>query len=345
MKRDARDLIAATEERRRFLKTVLAGGLYLPFTSAVADKPTTQAEIRVGIIGLSVHSADFTEILNSEKATDKMKGCRVTSIFHPKGNEDVEFSLQQLNKFSEIIRAHGVEFVSSIDAVVEQSDAVMLLTNDGRPHLEQVLPVLKAGKPVFIDKPIADTFKNVWALFRTSKEYGVPVFSSSALRYGRSVQDIAQGITIGKVLGADTYGPAPLQPSHVDLFWDGIHAVETLFTVMGRGCEGVSRTHTPDSDLVVGNWSGNRLGVVRGLRGGRAGFGGTAYGANAIAPIGGFQGYAPLVEAIVDFFRTKKAPVSMEETLEIYAFMEAAEKSKRQSGVRVNLADVLTHSK
>ena len=344
MKGDVRDLNAA-EERRRFLKTLVAGGLYLPFTSVLAGKPTTQTETRVGIIGLSVHSADFTQILNGEKATDKMQGCRVTSIFHPKGNEDVEFSSQQLNKFTEIIRAHGVEFVSSIDAVIGQSDAVMLLTNDGRPHLEQVLPVLKAGKPVFIDKPVADTFENVRALFRKSTEFGVPVFSSSALRYGKSVQDIARGITVGKVLGADAYGPAPLQASHVDLFWDGIHAVETLFTVMGPGCKWVSRAHTPESDVVVGSWGGDRLGIVRGLRGGRAGFGGTAYGANGIASIAGFQGYAPLVEAIVDFFRTKKAPVSMDETLEIYAFMQAAENSKRQSGARVNLADVLRAAK
>lgn len=345
MKGDVRDLITATEQRRRFVKTVLAGGLFLPVTSALADKLTPQAEIRVGIIGLSVHSADFTEILNGENATDKMKGCRVASIFHPKGNEDVEFSLQQLNKFTEVVRARGVEFVSSIDAVVEQSDAVMLLTNDGRPHLEQVMPVFKAGKPVFIDKPVAENFERVRALFRMSKEYGAPVFSSSALRYGKSVQEIARGTAIGKVLGADTYGPAPLQASHVDLFWDGIHAVETLFTVMGPGCEWVSRTHTPNSDVVIGSWTGNRLGVVRGLRGGRAGFGGTAYGANAIAPIVGFQGYAPLVEAIVDFFRTKDPPVVMEETLEIYAFMEAADESKRKGGARVNLSDFLGENK
>lgn len=345
MKGDVRDLSLVAGERRGFLKTILAGGLCLPFTSVLADEPLTDKEIRVGIIGLSVHSADFTEILNGEKATDKMKGCRVMSIYHPKGHEDVEFSAEQLNKFTEIIQANGVEFVFSIDAVVEQSDAVMLLTNDGRPHLEQVLPVLKAGKPVFIDKPIADTFENVQALFRTSKQYGVPVFSSSALRYGKTVQNIAQGTAIGKVLGADAYGPAPLQPSHVDLFWDGVHAVETLFTVMGRGCEWVSRTNTASSDVVVGSWTGDRLGIVRGLRGGRAGFGGTAYGANGISPIGGFQGYSPLVEAIVDFFRTKNAPVSMDETLEIYAFMEAAEESKQQSGARVNLADVLMRTK
>lgn len=340
MKGDVRDLNLVAGERRGFLKTILAGGLCLPFTSVLASEPATEKEIRVGIIGLSVHSADFTEILNGEKATDKMKGCRVMSIYHPKGNEDVEFPAQQLNKFTETIRAHGVEFVSSIDAVVDQSDAIMLLTNDGRPHLEQVLPVFKAGKPVFIDKPLANTLKNVQAIFQKSKQYGVPLFSSSPLRYGKTVQDIGRGKTIGNVLGADAYGPAPVQPSHVDLFWDGIHAVETVFTVMGRGCQWVSRSHSSVSDVVVGSWTGDRLGMVRGLRAGRAGFGGTAYGANGIAAIGGFQGYGPLVEAIVDFFRTGNPPVSMEETIEIYAFMEAADESKRRGGARVNLSDV-----
>ena len=307
----------------------------------LAAEPIMNREIRVGIIGLSVHSADFTEILNGETATDKMSGCRVVSIYHPKGNDDVEFSGQQLDKFTQTIKAHGVNFVSSIDAVVDQSDAVMLLTNDGRPHVKQVLPVFQAGKPVFIDKPLADTLRNVQAIFKASNQYGVPLFSSSALRYGKTVQDIGQGKSVGKVLGANVYGPAPLQPSHVDLFWDGIHAVETLFTVMGRGCQWVSRSHSANSDIVVGSWTGDRLGIVRGIRGGRAGFGGTAYGASGITPIGGFQGYGPLVESIVDFFRMKDPPVSMEETLEIYAFMEAADESKRQGGARVNLSDVL----
>lgn len=328
--------------RRRFLKTVVAGGLGFPFASAVAAEAVPDSDIRVGIIGLSVHSADFTKILNSANPTDRMRGCRVAAIYHPRGNADVEFKEQQLNRFTEVIRAHDVRFVSSIDAVIDQSDAVMLLTNDGRPHLEQVLPVFKAGKPVYIDKPLADTLVNVKTIFDASRQYGVPVFSSSALRYGRSVQEIGQERSVGKILGADTYGPAPLQPSHVDLFWDGIHAVETLFTVMGRGCEWVSRSHAPTADVVVGGWKGDRLGVVRGLRGGRSGFGGTAYGVNGIAPIGGFQGYEPLVGAIVDFFRAKKSPVSMEETLEIYTFMEAADKSKRQGGARVNLSDVLS---
>ena len=340
----SRDLSREAGARRGFLKAVLAGGLSLPFGSALSVEPAKSKEIRVGIIGLSVHSADFTEILNGENVTGNLSGCRVVAIYHPKGNEDVEFTEQQLNKFTQTIKAHGVEFVSSIEAVLGKVDAVMLLTNDGRPHLEQLLPIFKAGKPVFVDKPLADMLRNVKTIFKASKQYGVPLFSSSALRYGKTVQEISQGKTVGRVLGAHAYGPAPLQESHVDLFWDGIHAVETLFTVMGRGCEWVSRSASANSDVVVGSWTGDRLGVVRGLRGGRSGFGGTAYGADGIAAIGGFQGYRPLVEAIIDFFRTNKPPVSMEETIEIYAFMEAADESKRQGGARVSLSDVLART-
>ena len=329
--------------RRGFLKAVVASGMALPFAPGLAAKPLSNEgkQIRVGIIGLSVHSADFTKILNGENLSDKLLGCRVVAIYHPKGNKDVEFTERQLSNFAETIKAHGVEFLSSIEEVLSEVDAVMLLTNDGRPHLKQVLPVFKAGKPVFIDKPLADTLANVKAILTASKQYGVPVFSSSALRYGNTVQDISRGKTVGIVLGADAYGPAPLQQSHVDLFWDGIHAVESLFTVMGRGCQWVSRASSANSDLVVGSWTGDRLGVVRGLRGGRSGFGGTAYGTDGIAPIGGFQGYGPLVEAIVDFFRTNTPPVSMEETLEIYAFMEAADESKKQGGARVSLSELL----
>lgn len=332
------------EGRRSFLKAVLAGGLAIPLGPTVVGKPEFNKQIRVGIIGLSVHSADFTKILNGENLSDRLSDCSVVAIYHPKGREDVEFTAEQLSNFTGTIKAHGVEFVSSIEVLVNKVDAVMLLTNDGRPHLEQVLPVFKAGKPVFIDKPLADTWRNVKAIFNASEQYRVPVFSSSALRYGKSVREISQGKTVGAVLGADAYGPAPLQKSHVDLFWDGIHTVEMVFTMMGTGCQWVSRSSSANSDVVVGLWKGDRLGVVRGLRGGRSGFGGTVYGANATAPIGGFQGYSPLVEAIVDFFRTDNPPVSMEETLEIYAFMEAADESKRQGGARIRLSDILAQT-
>lgn len=294
----------------------------------------------IGIIGLSVHSEDFTRIINGTAGKNGREGCVVTQLFHPPGNTDVEFSTAQLEKFSKTIREHGVSFAGSIEEMLPHVDAVMLLTNDGRPHLKEVLPVLKARKPVYIDKPLAESLENVTAIFREAEKYGVPVFTSSALRYVKRAQQFARGETVGKVLGAETWGPAPLQQSHVDLFWDGIHGVELLYTVMGPGCQSVSRVFTPGGDIVTGVWPGGRTGVFRGLRKGRIGFGGTVFGTEGIEAIGGFDGYEGLVDAIQEFFRSGKPPVSAEESIEIYTFMKGADISKSKGGMLVKLADV-----
>ncbi len=303
-------------------------------------------EIRVGVIGLSVHSAAYTEIINSGASSPDFSGCKVVAIFHPPGNPDVEFSETQLQSFTETIKAQGVEFVGSIKEMVKKVDAVMLLTNDGRPHLKEIKPVLKAGKPVYVDKPLAANLSEVLAIFKMARKYKVPTFSCSPLRYVKEALDIRAGKVVGKVLGANTYGPAPIQKSHVDLFWDGIHAVESLYTVMGGvGCKTVTRTFTDGADVVVGDWGDGRIGVFRGVRKGKSGFGGTAFGEGKIASIGVFAGYRPLVVAIVEFFRTGKSPVSEEETIEIYAFMDAADESKRKGGIPVSVPDVLSRVK
>ena len=305
-----------------------------------------QQEIKVGIIGLSVHSAAYTEIINSGASSPEFTGCRVLAIFHPKGNPDVEFSEKQLQSFTDTIKGQGVEFVGSIKELVKKVDAVMVLTNDGRPHLKEIMPVLRAGKPVYVDKPLAATLSDVLAIFKVSGKYKVPLFSCSPLRYVKEAQDLREGKLIGKVLGASTYGPAPIQKSHADLFWDGIHAVESLYTVLGgTGCKTVTRTFTDDADVVVGNWEDGRVGVFRGVRKGRSGFGGTAFGEKGIASIGVFTGYHPLVVAIVKFFRLGIAPVSNEETIEIYTFMEAADESKRLGGIPISLSEVLLRTK
>ena len=73
--------------------------------------------------------------------------------------------------------------------------------------------------------------------------------------------------------------------------------------------------------------------------------GGAVFGEKAIAPIGKYDGYKPLVVEICKFFRTGKPPVAAAETLEIIAFMEAADESKRQGGAPVSLASVLAKAK
>lgn len=331
-------------QRRDFLRATTVAGIGLGMTGLpqmLFAHAISQKVIRIGIIGLSVHTEAFSEMLHAEVVDADISGFKVVAIHHPKGNPDVEFKAEMLADWAAKAKGRGIELVDSIDKLLAFSDVVMLETNDGRPHMEQLLPVFKAGKPVFIDKPIGANLKEVVEILNTAKKYKVPVFSSSSLRYVSGTQEVRNG-KVGKVLGAEAYSPASLQADHTDMFWYGIHGVESLYTLMGgTGCQQVTRTHTADTDVIVGIWEGGRIGVFRGLRAGSRGYGGTAYGEKGIANIGTFEGYRRLLVPVVEFFRTLKSPVDMEETLEIYTFMEAADESKRLGGVPVTLASVL----
>jgi hypothetical protein len=54
--------------------------------------------------------------------------------------------------------------------------------------------------------------------------------------------------------------------------------------------------------------------------------------------------YTPMLWEIVPFFRTGVPPVSLEGTIEIYAFMEAADESKRRGGSPISVEEVLANN-
>jgi len=139
---------------------------------------------------------------------------------------------------------------------------------------------------MFIDKPVAASLTDVVAIYKEASAKNVPVFSSSSLRYMKNVQAVRNENKIGRVLGADTFSPATLEPHHPDLFWYGIHGVEVLFAVMGTGCETVTRFYTEETDVVVGKWKDGRLGTFRGTRSGKHDYGGTAYGTEGDISLG-----------------------------------------------------------
>ena len=302
----------------------------------------TKKELKAGIIGLDTsHAIAFTKMLNTGTPEGELAGVRIVAAY-PKGSPDIESSVSRVPKYTEDVKKMGVEIVDSIDDLLKKVDVVFLETNDGRPHLEQAIPVFQAGKPVFIDKPIAGSLTDAVALFELSRKYNTPMFSSSSLRFSKGAQRLRNGEE-GKITKCSTHSPCSLEKTHPSLFWYGIHGVETLFTVMGPGCQSVKRTvSNADRDEVVGRWAGGRVGQFSGVRKGTPkGYGGTAVGENGEVAVGGYDGYKPLLVEIVKFFRSGKPPVSEEETLEIYSFMEAADESKRQGGAEVTLASVL----
>ena len=296
------------------------------------------ADLRIGIIGCDTsHVVAFTETLNNPEAKGHVPGGKVVAAYRG-GSADIPESQKNLAEFApKLSEKYGVTFYDSIAELCTNVTVVCLESLDGRPHLEQAKVVIAAGKPLFIDKPMAGSLRDAAEIFRLAAVARVPVFSSSSLRFAKNTEAVRAG-AIGRVKYAETYGPCKIEPHHPDLYWYGVHGVEALFTVMGPGCQTVQRGVTTNGMIeVVGIWPGGRKGVFREDKA----FHGRAEGEKGEMTVGAWDGYVPLVEAIMKFFQTGIAPVKPEETLEILAFMEAADESKQQGGTAVKMQDVL----
>jgi hypothetical protein len=166
----------------------------------------------------------------------------------------------------------------------------------------------------------------------------LPLFSSSSLRFAPELVEYMKDDKHGKVLGAISYGPAPLS-GHSDrnqgLFHYGIHAVEVLYTLMGPGCESVTCTSDKDVDVATGHWKDGRVATVRGIRSGKSDYGAVAFAEKAVQPlaIGTKYIYRELLKKIVETFTTGKPPIDIAVTVEMMGFMEAAFKSANNHGM------------
>ena len=312
----------------------------------IALSPAAQAQqkvFRIGIIGLDTsHVTAFTKFINDPV---KNYGCKVVAGY-PGGSPDVEASASRVEKFTEELRdKYGLEIVDSVEELCQKVDGILLESVDGRPHLKEARPVIAAKKPLFIDKPMAGNLADVLEIFRLANENNVPCWSSSSLRYAPAIVEMKEKDTVGQVLGCDVFSPCSLEEHHPDLYWYGVHGVEMLFTVMGTGCETVRRVQTKDCEFVVGIWKGGRVGTYRGIRTGKSEYGVTILGTKAIIQSDKYGGYEPLVDEIIKFFKTGNVPVPQAETIEIFAFMSAADESKAKGGAAVSIAETIEKAK
>jgi predicted dehydrogenase len=307
------------------------------------DVQAQRKVFRIGMIGLDTsHVVAFTKVINNPA---KKYGCKVV-VGYSGGSPDVPSSANRVDKYTEELREkYGVEIVDSIEELCQKVDGVLLESVDGRPHLKQAKPVIAAKKPLFIDKPMAGSLADVLEIFRLAEENNVPCWSSSSLRYSPGIVELKKTNSVGDILGCDAYSPCSLEKHHPDLYWYGVHGVEILYAVMGMGCQSVRRVQTPDYEFVVGIWEGGRIGTFRGLRKGRHDYGATVFGTKSIIQAGKYGGYEPLVDEIIKFFKTGNIPVPKEETIELFAFMSAADESKAKGGDAVSIAETIEKAK
>ena len=314
--------------------------LAIVITMAICVLYASEKPIKVGLIGLDTsHAPAFTKFLNNPEEENYVEGAKVVAAYAG-GSPDVESSYTRVEKYTNQIRDdYKVEIVPSIEELLEKVDAVILTSVDGRVHLEQARPVILAKKRIYIDKPMAASLEDVIKIFDLAKKENVPCWSASSLRFYPELQTAIQDTAMGKILGCDAYSPAKLEPHHPDLFWYGVHGVEILFTVMGPEIKTVDRVYTEDFDLVTGVWRDGRIGTFRGTRVGRGKYGATIFYEKGVKHVEPGKGslYKPLLAEIVRFFETGQPPIKSEETIAIFQFMDAAQKSRDSGGQTITI--------
>jgi predicted dehydrogenase len=292
------------------------------------------ADLRIGIIGTDTsHVIAFSKVLNDPASPDHIPGAKIVAAFKG-GSPDIESSAKRVEGYAkELADKYKVEIVPTIGALCGKVDAILLESVDGRKHLEQATAALKCGKPLFIDKPLAATYPDALAIAKAAKAANVKWFSSSSLRWADQMTSMKSPDNKSVVV----WGPGPIDKSHyLDLSWYAIHPIEMLYALMGPGCEEVTRIAS-HNDVVVGKWKDGRIGTVQVLRP-YGDFGATAYTEKKVVESGKIKvGYVPMLKEIVKFFQTGVSPVNEEETMELFAFMDAAQKSKEQGGKPVKV--------
>ncbi|MDX1948813.1 MAG: Gfo/Idh/MocA family oxidoreductase [Pirellulaceae bacterium] len=336
--------------------------LIAPFLVCLLATPLTAAEpVRIGVVGLDNYQAvAYTQLFNNPKAEGDLAGLKVTAAV-PLGSPDIPESVESLPKWEAQIQKFGVEIVPTIDEVLKRCDAVMIMSLDGRKHLAEATPVLKAGKRTYIGRPLAASLADAAAIFKLADETKTPCFSSSQHRFSPGFIGMRNHPEVGKVLGCDVYGGCPTEPHHAELFWHAVHGIDTLYTIMGPGCVSVTCQSTPYAEAITGVWGDGRVGTFRGIKQGKIKYSATVFGEAGVStagiyghgvPVAGvvptkdkYMGYEGIAIEMAKFFKGGEAPVSPAETLEVFTFMEAAHQSKQAGGTAVKLADVLAKVK
>ena len=300
------------------------------------------ADIRVGLVDFDTsHVVEFTKRLNHVGigSADWIDGAKVVAGCPG----DSKIMPERISGYTEQLQSYGIQIVNRPGDLIGRIDAVMIESQQGAQHVFKAKTFLEARLPTFVDKPFAASVREADAMIGTAAKHNAPLMSCSALRYDPTIQDaLARQKDLGKIVSAEVWGNAPLHPGNPGLLHYGIHGVEMVYALLGKGCEFVQNLSTEQGEVAMGLWPGGRIGVVRGVREGQGGFGFTAHyeKGHRSAIVEGAAFYTEMLKKIVQMFQTRVSPIDVAETREVIAFIEAAGKSAASNGRRVQVRDM-----
>lgn len=291
--------------------------------------------VRVALIGLDTsHSIEFASRMQAPDCPDdqRVSGLRAVSCLRfvtPFQGEE------GLNNRQKTLEGWGVRVTTDFDEAVADCDAVMIEINDPARHVEYVKRCAGLGKPVFLDKPLADTAENGQKIVALARSSGLRVFSCSSLRFAAALNETSAQMPAP--LFVHTYGPLGRAPAGSSIVWYGVHSFEMLQRAIGRGALSVSTVKDESGVTCIVEFSGGRRGVVE-LSNNAWVYGGCLRNKERSLSFSVDMNYVyrNLLVQIAQFFRTVIPPVEMSDTAEVMCMLDAAQKSS-ETGAAVKI--------
>lgn len=315
--------------------------------------PIDKKEIKIGILGYTEgngHPYSWSAMFNGYNKEIMEKECPFPVIpdylgKQPKetfGIEGAKITHICCTGYEGIERARHVAKASLIENVVEkpedmigQVDAVICATDNGNEHVERCKPFFDAGIPVFIDKPLVNTEKDLKTFIKWRKE-GKKFITSSCLRYAKEYEPYYQSsYEMGKLM----YICSPMSKR-----WEeyGIHALEQMYPILGKGFISVQNTGVYEQAQVhLVHENGCRVDIPQGI--GMAGAGilmiGTK-GSNYVQCKDSYYAFKKQLDLFVKWLRTGEEPVDFNDTVEMMKIIIAGLRSREENGRVVYLDEI-----
>ncbi len=288
--------------------------------------------VRVGMVAVNTpHAPIYARLLWDPDApgAPAEPHARITAIW----DEDRE-------RAAAYAREHQVaEVVGRPEDMIGRVDAILIVEKDQRKHAAQAIPLLRAGLPTFVNKPLADDMADANAIVACARETGTPMFSCSALRFDREILALkGRSQDLGPLRVAISVG-------YRELVYYGVHAAEMLVAVLGTGIEWVeNRTEGGDRDVIHVQYADGKTGLVLVLRDAARIFELHTYNERGqdhavVADTSVNPMFADETKAFLRMVRTRQVPVPVEETLEVMRILCGARESGK-TGKRVYVRDL-----
>jgi predicted dehydrogenase len=297
-------------------------------------------ELRVALIGLDTsHSIEFARRMQAPDCPENQRvaAMRATACLRfqtPFQNAD------GLNTRQAQLESWGVRVTENFDEAIEGCDALLLEINDPQFHLEYFARCAALNKPIFLDKPLADSLENGRAIMEIARQQDTKFFSASSLRFVPQLSAACEALPAPKF--ASLFGPLGDAPSGSAIVWYGVHTFEMLQRAMGRGAQSVFVKRDESGITAIVQYPNGRRGVVE-LANGAYVYGGSLRDdSRAVSFVADMsRAYSDVLVLIEKFFRTGEAPVETEDTLEIMALLDAAERAAQSGKEEVLFPEVL----